>query len=103
MANLKLTTDGIVRLYSRRKNPPKLTRTRLDRDTVLIEGDATALEFLGQFILAHFRADKDDCHNGLHPKGAGNTWFTRESTLGFYLHRLPCDEGHIPRKKRMKR
>lgn len=73
---------------------------KLDRDTILIEGDAAALGFLGQFILAHSRAAKDDCHNSLHPRGAGNAWFTKESTLGFYLHRLPCDAGHVLGKKR---
>ena len=76
---------------------------KLDRDTVLIEGDAIALEFLGEFILAHSRADKDDCHHGLSPKGAGKAWFTRESTLGFYLHKLPCYEGMVLGKKLKKR
>jgi hypothetical protein len=89
------TTDGVVRQYSRKRKPPKLTMTKLDRDTMLIEGDSTALEFLGQFILAHSRAEKGDCHNGLHPKGAGNARFTKESTLGFYLHKPPCSEGHV--------
>lgn len=93
------TTDGVVRQYSRKRKPPKLTMTKLDRDTILIEGDSTALEFLGQFILANSRAEKGDCHNGLHPKGAGNAWFKKESTLGFYLHMLPCSEGHILGKK----
>jgi hypothetical protein len=93
------TTDGVVRLHSRKRKPPKLTMAKLDRDTILIEGDAAALRFLGQFILAHSRAEKGDCHNGLHPKGAGNAWFTKESTLGFYLHKLPCDDGHVPDQK----
>ena len=104
MAKLKaLTTDGVVRMYSRRKNPPKLTMKKFDRDTILVEGDADAFEFLGQFILSHSRADKDDCHNGLHPKVAGYAWFTKESTLGFYLHKLPCDNGHVPGGKLKKR
>jgi hypothetical protein len=96
MTKLKeLTTNGVVRQYSRKRKPPKLTMARLDRDTILIEGDAAAIEFLGQFILAHSRSDKDDCHSGLHPKGAGNAWFTKGSTLGFYLHKLPCHEGTV--------
>src|SRR4029077_3096472 len=104
MAKLKaLTTDVVVRLYSRRKNPPKLTMKKLDQDTILIEGGAAALEFLGQFILSHSLANKDDCHNGLHPKGAGNAWFTKKSTLGFYLHKLPCDNGHVPGRTLKKR
>jgi hypothetical protein len=93
------TTDAVVRLHSRKKSGPKLTMAKLDRDTILIEGDAAALGFLGRFILAHSRADKDDCHNSLHPRGAGNVWFTTESTLGFYLHKLPCDAGHVLGKK----
>jgi hypothetical protein len=92
------TTDGVVRLYSRKRKPPKLTMAKLDRDTILIEGDAAALEFLGHFILAHSRAEEGDCHNGLHPKGAGNAWFSKESTLGFYLHKLPCEDGHLGKK-----
>src|SRR5438445_406576 len=104
MAKLKeLTTNGVVRLYSRKRKPPKLTMTKLDRDTILVEGDAAGLEFLGQFILAHSRADKDDCHSGLHPRGAGNAWFTRESTLGFYLHKLPCYEGAVLGRKLKKK
>jgi hypothetical protein len=104
MRKLKeLTTNGVVRLYSRKRKPSKLTITKLDRDTILVEGDSHALEFLGQFILAHSRADKDDCHNGLHPRAAGNAWFTKESTLGFYLHKLPCDPGHALGKKLKKK
>jgi hypothetical protein len=89
------TTDGVARLHSRKKSRSKLTMAKLDRDTILIEGDAAALGFLGQFILAHSSAEKGDCHNGLHPKGAGNAWFTKKSTLGFVLHKLPCDDGHF--------
>jgi hypothetical protein len=104
MTKLKeLTTNGVVRRYSRKRKPPRLTVAKLDGDTILVEGDAAALEFLGHFILAHSRADKDDCHNGLHPRGAGNAWFTKESTLGRYLHKLPCDEGHVLGSKRKKK
>jgi len=98
----ELDTNSVVRLYSRKKKPPKLTILKLDRDTILVEGDATALEFLGQFILAHSRAGKDDCHNGLHPRAAGNAWFTKDSTLGFYLHKLPCPAGEVLAKKTKK-
>jgi hypothetical protein len=97
------TTDGVVRQYSRKRKPPKLTMTKVDRDTMLIEGDSTALEFLGQFILARSRAEKGGCHNDLHPKGAGSAWFTKESTLGFYLHKLPCSEGHVLGEKLQKK
>ena len=97
----KLTTNGVVQLYSRMSKPPKLTVQKLDKNSVLIEGNAKALEFLGEYLLAHSRADLDDCHVGLSPKGAGSAWFTKESTLGFYFYRLPCrDRGPMARRKR---
>jgi hypothetical protein len=91
----KLTTNGIVRVYSRKKKPPKLTIMKLDRDTVLIEGEATALQFLGRYILAHSADDKSACGASLHPKAAGNAWFTKDATLGFYLHKLPCPQREV--------
>ncbi len=105
MATLNnLTTNDVVRLYSRRQKPPKLTMAKLNRDTVLIEGDAPALEFLGQFILAHSRAgENQSCHSNLHPKCAGNAWFTIESTVGFYLHKLPCSDGSVLAAKKHKK
>ena len=97
-----LTTDGVVRLYRKERKRPKLTIQKLDKNTILIEGSAKALEFLGEFVLAHSRADAVDCGNGLDPKGAGKAWFTKESTLGFYLHRLPYREGsHFAKEKRV--
>jgi hypothetical protein len=98
------TTDEVVELYRREKKRPELTMQKLDKNTVLIEGSAKALEFLGQFVLAHSRGDPEDCGNGLNPKGAGSAWFTKESTLGFYLHRLPCRiEGrHFGKRKKTK-
>lgn len=99
----KLTTNEVVIKYSRKRSPPKLTIAKLDRDTIFVEGDASALEFLGQFILAHSRAEEDDCHNTLSPKGAGNAWFTKKSSLSLYLHKLPCAEGHILSKKLKKK
>jgi hypothetical protein len=104
MIRLKeLTTNGVVQTYSRKKRPPKLTMAKLDRDTIFIEGDAVALEFLGNFILAHSRDDSDACGASLHPKAAGNAWFTEDSTLGFYFHKLPCPEGMIVGKKLKKK
>jgi hypothetical protein len=105
MARLKeLTTNDVARLYSRRNKPPKLTVTKLNRDTILIEGDGPALEFVGQFILAHSRAGNyPSCKITLHSKCAGSAWFTKQSTLGFYLHKLPCSEGSILGKKASKK
>jgi len=87
------TTNGIIEAYSKVRPRLKLTIKKLDRSTVLIEGSAKALEFLGRFIVAHSQADPDDCGIGLSANGAGSAWFTKESTLGFYLHRLPCTQG----------
>ena len=100
-----LTTEGVIGLYLKERKRPRLTIQKLDRNTILIEGNAKALEFLGEFVLAHSRADTDDCGRGLDPKGAGNAWFTKESTLGFFLHRLPCRLGerkHFAKKRGLK-
>jgi|HubBroStandDraft_1064217.scaffolds.fasta_scaffold186787_2 hypothetical protein len=92
----ELATNDVLRLYSRKRKPPKRTTAKLNRGTVLIEGIAPALELLGQLILAHSRAGKyPSCHLSLHPKSAGSARFTKESTLGSYLHKLPCSEGSI--------
>jgi hypothetical protein len=86
-ANASLTTNDVIELNSEQKKRPKLTMTQLDRDRVLMEGNAAGPESLGEFVLAQ----------------AGNAWFTRESTLGFYLHKLPCYQGNGFSKKIQKR
>ncbi|HZC22264.1 MAG TPA: hypothetical protein VE866_02915 [Candidatus Binatia bacterium] len=95
MTRKRISTNDVVRRYSKLKETPKLTMKKMDRDTILIEGDSLALRLLGDFILAHATADKDDCHNGLHPRAAGSAWFTKDSSLGFYLHKLPCPEKTV--------
>jgi hypothetical protein len=90
-----LTTNDIIEANSKLKPRLKLMIKKLDRNTVLIEGSPKALEFLGRFILAHSQAHPDDCTIGLSPRGAGSSWFTKESTLGFYLHRFPCNRGKL--------
>ncbi|QBB71512.1 hypothetical protein ELE36_14750 [Pseudolysobacter antarcticus] len=67
----------------------KLTFRALEEGTVLIEGSAAALEFLGTLLIAQARFDKD-CGFQLSPTGAGNAVFSDESNLGFYIHRTPC-------------
>ena len=57
---------------------------------VLIEGDKAAFEFLGELFKAHARAE--DCGFDIGPKSAGRARFKKGSTLGLYLHRLPCVE-----------
>ncbi len=77
-------------------NPSKLTaRTftesgEIKETFVLFEGGADALRFLGEAILAF--ADSDSgCNWDIHPQGAGNIYFDNDSTVGIYLHKLPCD------------
>jgi hypothetical protein len=82
------STNDIIAIFRRKKNRPKLRVKRLDKDTVLIEGTSAAFEFLGRFLLAHSK--EKDCTRWISPKGPGNSWFTKDSKLGLYLHRLPC-------------
>jgi len=92
------TTNDVVRTFSKKQKKAKLLVKKLDRDSVLIEGTATAFQFLGEFLLAH--SGEADCGRYISPKGPGNAWFTKGSTLGFYFHKLPCAENKFPRKKR---
>lgn len=68
----------------------KLTVRLLEGNDVLIEGDSTALEFLGNLLLAH--ASEEDCGRHIGPHTAGSAFFSSESTKGIYIHRVPC--GH---------
>jgi hypothetical protein len=57
---------------------------------VLIEGDQTTLEWFGNLILKH-ATGVEGCGLQMFPTGPGSTNFALTSTLGFYLHRQPCD------------
>lgn len=92
------TTNEVVRAFWKKHKKAKLLVQKLDRDSVLIEGTATAFQFLGEFLLAHSR--EADCGRHISPKGSGKAWFTKGSTLGFYFHKLPCTKNKSPRKKR---
>jgi hypothetical protein len=59
-------------------------------DFVLLEGNKAAYEYLGRLFLAHAKAH--DCGFQISPNGAGSALFKKGSTLGLYLHRLPCNE-----------
>ena len=85
----KLSTDDVFQTYARKK--AKLTVQKLGRDTILIEGDRIGLEFLGELLLVYARSSEHGVQ--FSPKGAGMARFTKQSTLGFYLHKLPCTEG----------
>jgi hypothetical protein len=67
---------------------------RLMGDFLLLEGAQDALEFLGQLLLAQAR-DERSCKNSIGPKSAGNALFSKNSDLGIYIHRLPCEHGNI--------
>ena len=57
--------------------------------TLIIEGDASSLEYLGRLILSQAKYDLD-CGYGIDPKGAGSAFFTEQAAVGIYIHRLPC-------------
>lgn len=77
----------------------KISCRLLDDSTVLLEADATGLAFLGRLLLAQASFEKD-CGFGIHPRSAGSTFFEPGSTVGLYIHRLPCVDhslsSHIP-------
>ena len=91
--NMNLTPNEVLQKHSDSRS--KLTvRTFSDNETpeeryVLLEGDETALKFLADLILAHLTSGT--CNISLHPKAAGKVHFDPESTMGIYIHRLPCD------------
>jgi len=83
------STDKICSKYSNKR--VRFRTTRLKGGFVLVEGNAKALEFLGKLFLAQSK-DKQSCSSHLSPKGAGLAFFKKGSTLGLYIHRLPCLE-----------
>ena len=88
----KPSVNGVIEKYSRKRVRFTVkmlgTAMRTEEDTVVIEGEAPALEFLGNLLLAQAHAHDDGF--GLSPSGAGKVFFTPGSVLGIYLHRLPC-------------
>jgi hypothetical protein len=88
--NRRISTNDVFELYA--KKGAKLTVRKLDRAMILIEGDRTALEFLGN-LFACARSDEHSIQ--FSPTGAGKNRFSRRSTLGVYVHRVPCpDKTH---------
>jgi hypothetical protein len=62
-----------------------------DKSIFLIEGNRAAFHFLSDLFAAHAEFEKD-CGFQFAPAGSGSALFTKESTYGLYLHRLPCLE-----------
>jgi hypothetical protein len=83
-----MKTDDICDYYA--DKGIKLTVRLLDNETVLIEGKAEALSFLGKMLLAH--AEEKEDGRLISPNSSGQVFFTKESTLGVYIHRIPCDD-----------
>jgi hypothetical protein len=77
------------------KKNPIITLRHLDKKMILFEGNAVSLKFLGYLLLARAEADASDCGNQFSPDGARSQLFSKDSTLGVYLHRLPCNEHKL--------
>jgi hypothetical protein len=91
-----LTTNDVIDLFVREKSKAKLRVRKQDQRTILIEGPATAFDFLGRFLLAFSK--ENDCTRHISPSGPGRRWFTKNSKLGFYFHKLPCSRNVVLRK-----
>jgi hypothetical protein len=90
-----MSPDEVCREFSAKnvqKEMPRLTIRFVDesRDTILIEGEPAALEFLGKLLLS--QAEYQDCGFEIGPNTAGSIFFSKESTLNIYIHRLPCND-----------
>ena len=83
-----MLVDEICEAYARKNVKIAVRMVDDENDMVLIEGRAEALEFLGNLLLAH--ATGSDCGFQMAPNSAGEALFDRQSTLGIYIHRIPC-------------
>jgi hypothetical protein len=73
------------------KRKPRISVRKLDKNTVLIEGNSTGLKFLGTVLIS--LSEAHDCGEEWSPDGAGSKLFSKGSTFGIYLHRVPCTDG----------
>ena len=83
-----MSVDEVCDSYARKNVKIAVRILDDENDMILIEGDAKALEFLGNLFLA--QASAGDCGFQIAPNSAGMTFFTPKSTLGIYIHRVPC-------------
>jgi hypothetical protein len=90
----KATTDSICAAYAEKR--VKITTKPLpdNPNVILFEGDEIVFEFLGKLFLAQAKGI-NGCGFQIGPKYAGQAFFSKRATLGFYLHRLPCDNAKI--------
>src|SRR5258708_14358623 len=82
------------------KAKPKVSLRKLNRDTVLIEGNSAGLEFLG--LLLTSQAEDTDCGVQFLNNGAGGNLFSKNS-LWFYIHRVPCNDHSFKKAKKKER
>jgi len=83
-----MRSDDICENFAKRNG--KLTVRLLDNETVLLEGTVEGLTFLSELLLAHSEEKEDGQYLG--PNGSGQALFSDKSTLGLYIHRIPCEE-----------
>lgn len=91
------TVSKVLASHSVEQSKPLIKLLPADKDGehayVLIEGDANALRFIGNLLLAHADS-QEDCGLQLHPLGAGSINFDERSELGIYIHKQPCMRRH---------
>jgi hypothetical protein len=93
----RISIHDVLEAYA--KKDAKLTVRKLDRSTVLVEGDCTALEFFGNLLIACARSNEHSVQ--LSPTGVGKNRFSKQSKLGLYVHRVPCaHEKHSPKQRK---
>ena len=88
--DVEATTNEICEHFA--DSGAKLTVKLLERTEVLIEGDASSLEFLANYILAYVNGEEHA--RNISPKSAGSDFFNSDSTKGLYIHILPCRHRH---------
>jgi hypothetical protein len=69
--------NDVIHRYSRKAARAKLTIRKLNRDTVLIEGNSNSLKFLANILLA--LTNEEDCGFELSPTSEGRAWFAKDA------------------------
>jgi len=70
------------------------TSEELAQEYIIIEGNAEALRFLGELLVAQ-ATFPNDCHCFIHPSGPGSVFFGDGASCGVSIHRLPCEHGDL--------
>lgn len=90
-SKIKKTPDDLFNFYSHNKKL-KLTVKLMkeDKKYVFIEGNRESLKFLGELLISQAEFKKD-CSVFFSPSGPGFKYFSKQSKLGIYIHRFPCE------------